>query len=351
MLSEEIKNRMTHFFINQLKEDFSQKQLKLLQKIIKLADENTIVIDRSGTECTDTILRAINSLPSDAPDSSIDKQAQITLQHIDLLIKKQSLNQLHQNSIVGFIADDKYVLHKHPNRNNTWLTDVQVEQLMPKDSKHFVTLAPTSPNLLMITNVDDQPVNMQDQLKNPDIKSIVLPVGPGHWRLVSIEKKIANDKLVGLSVKIFDSFGEHSAKAIHTEVARWVQSQTKVPYTIDYEAPKKTQKDGFSCADYIIAKTNEISKKYLGYFDQALVDALEDGQPLRPFMIEASKKIDNKWLNFRIQQPEKEDLVTYHNKDGSTTMVDKKTQIERDKQLAQALQAELDEQTYRTGPK
>lgn len=279
------------------------------------------------------------------------------------------LAKLHKNNTVGFTPDDKRPLYLDKNKQTKWLTDDHIIAAMPKDSKEFVVLAPTSPSLLMIKNRRAQPIRIQSQLNDPNVQSMVMPVGPGHWRLVHIQKTTINNK-PSLSVSIFDSFGKENASQIHEPVATWLQSQTSLPFTMGYDEPKKKQTDGFSCGDFVIGKMHQLAKQANAPHNQNFVAAFETGKPLRSELIQASKAAtvspsqptQNKWFSFRKEQtktetvkqqpkPTKENLIAYHNQDGSTVLVDKKTQIERDEQLAKQLQDELnDEQGYRSGP-
>lgn len=369
MLSLEVQRRIQAFFMKQLNHPLSQKQMALLHKIIQLAAEKDTVLDKNGTLCIDAVIGALRSFPSNAKDKDINQKAQATLKTIDQILKQQALDKFHKNNTVGFTSDDKLALYRHKNNRFTWLTDEHIEAFTPKDTSKFVVLPPTSPNLLMITEEDAQPITIQSQLNDPNITSMVMPVGPGHWRLVHIEKTTINNK-PALSVNIFDSFGKQSASQIDEAVKTWLQSQTTLPITMGYDEPKKKQTDGFSCGDFVIGKMHQLAKQANAPHNQNFVAAFETGKPLRSELIQASKAAtvspsqptQNKWFSFRKEQtktetvkqqpkPTKENLIAYHNQDGSTVLVDKKTQIERDEQLAKQLQDELnDEQGYRCGP-
>lgn len=340
----------------------SEKQTQFVQEVITLAANETVDLSRQEQKYVDLIFKKALSLPNSITDNKIKTQAKETWQTIENFFKaeREASDRLYKQEKQEFI--NEVDLHKDSNKNRIWLTNTHIAKLMPNDTNAFKVLTP-------IRTTELSAIDIKKYLEDSEVKSIVIPVGPGHWRLINIKKEVTDNQTT-LVVTMFDSFGTNSAETIKPIVTNWLGFQTNLPITIRYDSPTIPQSDGFSCGDFITAKTHQYAKKAGAPHESVFVNALETGLPLRPLMIKKSENPDtvlpqpteNKWFSFRKEKPTaevvqktkepiQEDVITYHHKDGTVKLISKERQIELDEQLARELQDEWNTQDYRTGPK
>ena len=374
MLSDDIINTTIALYTEFFGEGLSPPQSKLLEKVIRLAAKNDIALDKQRDDYFNIVLDAVCTLQPSISEGELQQQAERTWRQMDEKLREDSRIALahHANDARQF-TDDQIPLHQHDNKNNMWLINKYIEHLMPKETPQFVVLTPIMRNSL-------QTIELRNYLNNPRVESIVLPVGPGHWRLVHIKKEHSDDN-PSLTVSIFDSFGQDSAKSITLNVTEWLHTQTTLPYKILYDAPEHPQHDGYSCGDFVIAKAHQLAQDANVTHEPAFVRALDSGRALRPLMIEKSKNPHTmlppepaeKWKTFKSTwesliasgqekatklkeehhtSPELEykqgtRIIAYQANKHSVINIDENTQIELDEMLARKLQ----DKEYRSGPK
>ena len=405
MLTPEITQQVTKFYQALLGNKVSNNQLAFLDKIIALGANESVALDRQGDAVTNFVLKQVRSLSLTATDADIKTQSATVWNKIDEHLKQETraAAELYKREKAQF-TNDNIPLHQDRDRQNLWLTNKHLQAVMPKDTQSFIVLAPVEVTALGATDI-------RSYLDNADVKSIVLPIGPGHWRLAQVEKTSRNGN-PHLTVSIFDSFGKTSGKAIHADVQNWLTSQTHLPYTITYDEPPTKQNNGYECGDFVTAQAHTYAKLAGATYEPAFVNALAQGKSLRPLTIEKSKnpesalnsvirtesnrqssdkQSEKKWVDFfknigvtqqlepknkseasktwdsliekGKQEAEKilkkdpaeqekvgQRVIDYGTSQGNVIKVDEKTQIELDELFAKELQAQEDE-SPRRGPR
>lgn len=119
-----------------------------------------------------------------------------------------------------------------------------------------------------------KPSGLPTSLSAAHIKTIIIPVGPGHWRNIIIHK--SEDKNFKLDIEIFDSMGPGSAKELAGLVHHLLRSceltlnrlrpaslpqlKLEANTTLRFVGPKNPQRgEGYSCGDYVIANMHQIA--------------------------------------------------------------------------------------------
>lgn len=335
MPSDNIIEQTTEFFLTKFKDKnvtLSNDQHRVLNQIITLAAVGGITLHLQHGNYINFIIDNICLLKSTLTDDDIISYSEVVWHSIDSNLKQETraAAELYKREKAQF-TNDNIPLHQDEDRKNLWLTSTHLQAVMPKDTKSFIVLTPVEVNALGA-------IDVRSHLNNPDVKSIVVPIGPGHWRLVQVEKTSSNGKPY-LTVSIFDSFGESSGKTIRADVENWLKSQTTLPYTITYEAPVKKQNNGYECGDFVMAQAHTYAKRAGATYEPAFVDALSQGKSLRPLTIEKSKN-PNAGLNLVIRtesnsqsnhkQPEKK-WVDFFKKSGVTQQLEPESKSEASK--------------------
>ena len=138
-----------------------------------------------------------------------------------------------------------------------WMTDTQLSLLMPADSGGYVSLSPFSTN--DPTTIQSLSEVIPVYLALAEIRAISIPVGPGHWRHVTISKRRDHR----LNVEIMDSFGVQSARKIQHDVIRLLKASGLKynEFEIKLIKPKRQQEDGYACGDFTVAYAHCIAKQ------------------------------------------------------------------------------------------
>lgn len=207
-----------------------------------------------------------------------------TIAQIELIIEQKDFKRdaAYAADSTHFNADDKKPLFKHPNHSHVLLTHDHLESLMPavNNTSALRILSPVRMDAL-----DSHQETVNKAIANPDVKSIVIPVGPTHWRLIHIQKENDSNKIA--SISLFDSFGKtKSAKLAADKIANILNFDRK---KIELIGPTNKQNDGHSCGDFVVAQVHKIAKTAKLPHEPAFVNALNQGQSLRPLMIAKSK--------------------------------------------------------------
>ena len=382
------------------KSGLSEQQLNLLDKIILRAAKDDVVLYIEEDKYINFILKNIRLLQPTVTDDDITRYSESVWHTIDWNRKRETEYQkaLYAQNAHDF-RNDNVPLHQHDNKKRMELNNDYLTCLMPESTPSFQVLTPLRIDQLSSINLNEC------YSKKPKVESILLPVGPGHWRALDIKKE-AKDGKDHLTVTIFDSFGENSAKGILSSVTEWLEQQSGFSYKIEYAKFPNKQTDQFSCGDYVVAFAHHCAQKMELPCDEKILHAFKKMRALRPVMIAKSQALTtgtphpvapseskksrattdivkkdsvrevepakncSKWralredlekeceqkqqeiLNKTPEEKEKtgQRVISYETSKSKVIQVDEKTQIELDELFAKELQAQEDE-SPRRGPR
>jgi hypothetical protein len=172
-------------------------------------------------------------------------------------------NVVLANSVGRF---DRLPLHKCAE--NQQMTDMHINQFMPPSSKKLQILA--AYRIGDEAHLTALKEGLQKYLDDKAVNTIIIPVGPGHWRDIVINKKAEGC----LAIQVFDSMGQQSARGIKQSLLAFLKviniAMDKV--AISYVGPKITQTDSFSCGDYAVAFAHKVAKTMGEVFNQDIIN-------------------------------------------------------------------------------
>lgn len=183
---------------------------------------------------------------------------------------------------------DHLDIHQRGQRDQ--FQDHDMNRLMPKSSGNIDVLAPINRFDASTNAVCD---GLKIALESVDIKHIVIPIGPGHWRGVYLTKP--DDKKGQYQLELFDPYGPAGADAIR-DLALGLLTQCGVKNVVVMTTgPIHKQKDGYACGDFTCAyshlKMQQFGAAPLSY-NQHLITTLEQdgnkGDVLRKAICTAS---------------------------------------------------------------
>ncbi len=155
-----------------------------------------------------------------------------------------------------------------------WQTTEHLEPLLPFDTREgYVALAPYSKEA-----VDLFSEHLKGYLDDPETHTLSFPVGPGHWRLVTLKRN--NGRFI---VELFDSFGAKSAEGIKKMIEALLDKSgiASDQYEMVFVGPAKPQRDAFACGDFTVAWAHKVAKVAAtrANFDIRLMSALPNLTP------------------------------------------------------------------------
>ena len=351
--------------------DLYPQKLPLINKVIELAATEDVTLSAQHEACRNAFLKYIKDARINFHNQDeVERLASIVWHNIKIIANKEDTRAKTIYATNSTFEDKRTKLHQLRTANDVWLNETHIESAMPKDTNSFITLSGVRSDSLR------EHIQIAQYLNNPNVKTIIMPVGPIHWRLVHIEKDNEDGACANLTIRVFDSFGKASAKSIVPSVEAWIRTQidlTKTNYAIETYGPQKTQNNGYECGDFVIAESHKIAKEHHADFKQSFVYALERGRSIRAVTIQESRSSNynvglenpedvSKWSKVRKQirssdsqysqllekgrqaankSPEKS--VDYTAKDNKIIKVDIATQIQLDEMLARELQEEEDD--------
>lgn len=170
---------------------------------------------------------------------------------------------------------DATPLYTRPERDQ--LQDHDMTRFMPKSNGNIEVLAVA--NQYDHTSIRLAIDGIKSALRDETKKHILIPVGPGHYRLMSIMKPRIGEKQY--SIALFGPYGEMDGKAIENLARDWLKQCGIGAENIappKYEGPAHRQTDGYSCGDYTCAHSHKKMKELgaqTGAYDERLIHVLE----------------------------------------------------------------------------
>lgn len=275
-LSDEIKARS----LGELKSSYpALAQNPVLQEINDLAAADGDLLSGRSTVVMQFL---INEIQKSDPQSAKNIYA--------LMKEKEKEDEAQKKSVISsaLLGYNSLLLNQRgtnaTRERSEWMQDHDMARIMPSSHKHIEVLSAISTGtdeLVVQTNSLIQETVLL-QLVNDDIKYIMIPVGPGHWRGIYLTKPDPNQNDSKFKLEIFDSFGLHSANQI-TDFVLDFFSQIGIDapeLTLEYPRPPVSQADGYSCGDYVCAYSHQKMKDFgapANAYNQDLIDALQAG--------------------------------------------------------------------------
>lgn len=180
----------------------------------------------------------------------------------------------------------------HQRKSKSWFEDHDISQFMPKSTANIDVLAPMSLYDLDFKKLDEF---LRPSIENKEFEHIIFPLGPGHWRAITLTKPTMNQSK--FTLEIFDSYGQSSAKKVLPFLKDLLQ-RCDIAWEnihIKLTTAPVIQRDGYSCGDYTCAYSHQ-KMLNLGAPQQevnmVLVHALQNGNDqdaLRKSFLEQSK--------------------------------------------------------------
>lgn len=209
------------------------------------------------------------------------------------------------------------------------LQDHDITRLLPKSTGHIEILAAV--NCVDPRSTEAVNIGVQAALKNPNLQTICIPVGPGHWRGLYLSKP---QKPNGeYRVELFDPMGKNNAEEIKAFSMKLLVDagipENKIVFTLT--GPLHPQRDLYACGDFVCAKTHQKMQE-LGAppeaYRQNLIDVLitsgNNGGLLRTVIRQESE---------RLSAGDKPTKLEFDNNDYERSAPPKRAQLssERDK--------------------
>ena len=249
---------------DQLTDDVTRRIEEINRK--NLTKEKPIELANQSNGALRVLLQEINKKPQ--------QDAAIILNNVSVAIRTEDEEAKKRNEIFSRTGSQS-PLYQTDIRQRALMHDADMTAVMPKSFGDIEVLAPLSLG-------DSQQQDLIKEailatLKDPKIKHIFIPIGPGHWRGVYLRKpESINDSY---HLEIFDSFGKESAEKIQKSILNIIGSIFSNPIELHYSGPTIQQKDGYSCGDYVCAYSHQkmLELNSAAPVNQALIDTLAKG--------------------------------------------------------------------------
>ena len=274
-LSEEMKVQ-SFLFLRAEYGPLEKNQDCLLEEINALAAEDGVLLSGRTPIVKQFIINEIKKKPPQSVDF-ID----------DSMKAKEKQDDAQQNpsiasALVGFHSSFLNQRGTETSQEQSeWMQDHDMTRIMPTSYLNIAVTAPICTGkaaLVVQTNIAIKEAVLLLSIED-NIKHIIIPVGPGHWRGIYLTKPEQNQTDSKYKLEIFDSFGSESARKITDFVLEFLDV-TGVTLTPEYKGPSVNQADGYSCGDYVCAYSHQKMKEFGATkeaYNQDLIDALQAG--------------------------------------------------------------------------
>ncbi|MGQ3890067.1 hypothetical protein ACQUW5_13680 [Legionella sp. CNM-1927-20] len=277
-LSQECRDKSLADLINyyQRKQILTGQQITLLKEINNLAaaDGDGIFL----SEQTDKVRAIIGQgligqrLKGQFDESSCKEVASsIYTKVIEQLDREKVENQRLYRRAGNF--NQKYIHQRHLKDE---LQDHDMVLLMPKSHGNIEVLAP-------INRFDKKSIEAVQQglfaaLKSKQIKHIVIPIGPGHWRSIYLTKP--DNDTDNYELELFDPYGPIGAIAIQG-IALELLKRCGIDIdkvTVKTTGPTHPQGDSYACGDFTCAYSHKKMQEFGApntAYNQELINVLD----------------------------------------------------------------------------
>lgn len=182
--------------------------------------------------------------------------------------------------------------------------------VMPTSCDHIEVLAALSTNNVESNWGDIEQIKRC--INDPQIKHIIIPLGPEHWRGIYLTKPVSNNESEAYKLDIFDSFGEDSAKTILPfindilENCNILDKTTKV-----YNQLIIPNNNIYACGDFVCGYSHLKMRQFHAestHYNNKLIAELKTGnesERLREAILTVIAQKENRYVLIDEQKPKK----------------------------------------------
>lgn len=242
----------------------------LLTAINLRAAENDIYLAHQSETLISDVLQAVNKAVQEKKqrNTALDEIYELISQGLNKEGTKNRKDHKNQGTF------DTNSLHLRSKR--TQFQDHDMTLFTPKSWNNIEVLAVVIRNNKQSEDLAVE--GIKTAIHDPKKKHIIIAVGPGHYRLISITKPAPGEQY---QIDLFGPYGTNDARVIQGMALKWLkqcginQAQIAKP---KLEAPKHTQTDGYACGDYTCAHSHRKMKEFgapTSAYDEHLIAALD----------------------------------------------------------------------------
>lgn len=282
-LFERVKTKAAPLFVDGIASvKYTDYTMSLLKLLTTRAAINAVSMSRQSETYINTIVDTIIGVLQ-TNEGSLLENSQLMSHVVGIERELEALEARERAELAAMLQHNGADFSEkaiHEVSPSAQLTDVQLMSMMPASSVALSVFAPYDCNVL--ANLETIKDGLKADLENPAIHMLMLPInkifagGPArHWRSMSIIKRGTDDEKH--RVEIYDSYGDRSAADIRLEVEEILEEsgQNLQDFDIVYTSSAHSQRDGYSCADYVCARAHQLAKAIDFPFNQDLIDVLE----------------------------------------------------------------------------
>jgi hypothetical protein len=253
-LSSEIKNKSLAALLQHYDNDtwqLTDGDKTILTRINELAAEKDIPLSSQNSDMLDTLLRTVKHSPL-VENLTAEQAPDVIFGFLLTALEDQSLtNQSRHRSQGRF---DITPLYQRAEKDQ--MQDHDMTLLMPKSTDQITVMAVLNAHDNSAAAIQD---NLASEIFDEQVKHIIIPVGPGHWRGVYLTK---HDGLFDL--ELFDPYGGNGASTIQSFILRLLESCGLFEdlLQIRYSGPVHPQGDAYSCGDFTCAYSHKKMKEF-----------------------------------------------------------------------------------------
>ncbi|WP_298627568.1 DUF456 domain-containing protein [uncultured Legionella sp.] len=271
-LTAEIQRKSYNALLLRFKAQLNETDEQLLSLINDIAAANNIALNRQNDGTLNQLIKLIKSSKSEK-NKDLTETAFMIYNLITELMAEQSAQNLKKHLSAGRF--DLTPLHLRTLRDQ--MQDHDMSLSMPRSTGTISVLA--------VLNQHDpgSAFAIQDtlasELFNEEIRHIIIPIGPGHWRGMYLTKPLEDGLFYDL--ELFDPYGPAGAYAIDSYTLNLLE-QCNLPrefIRIRHTGPAHPQGDAYSCGDFTNAYSHKKMKEFGAsevHYNETLVATLDN---------------------------------------------------------------------------
>lgn len=273
-LSREVREESLRSLIREHNERLNETDKRLLEYINNLAAQDDIPLHTQEREVIDFLIKTIKESKTEQnPD--LEGTSLFIYGLITELMEAQSARNRQRHLIQGRF--DETGLYLRAERDQ--MQDHDMTLLMPKSNGHIVVMAVT--NRFDPHSSDAIIESLANDIFNPEVQHIMIPVGPGHWRGVYLTKPKEDTDEVTYDLELFDPYGPSGAATLDHYVLDLLNRCGVPPelVKIRHTGPIHPQGDAYSCGDFTCAHSHKKMKEFgapRDSYNQVLIDTLDN---------------------------------------------------------------------------
>ncbi len=256
MLSHQVTDASLKKLVNQYRNSapIQPHQENLFNAINQLAAKNDIRL----SEQSENVIKLLFS------------RVKATANNVDMAAASQAIyNQLEkewnvnerQRNLASHKAQGQFDIKPlHLRGLKDQMQDHDMTQIMPKSTPHIEVLAVFNPKDKSTTPAMTGAISTA--MSDSQIKHIVIPIGPGHWRGIYLTKPAGDSTKYGL--ELFDPYGPAGAARIKDDTINLLKQCgiNEDQLNITYTGPNHPQNDYYACGDFTCAHTHKKMQEF-----------------------------------------------------------------------------------------